>query len=253
MQRSTTTIIHYAPAKLVVVLVPKCGSTTMIAAFLTLAGLGAHVSNARSFIRSSKGIAQMRAAGLEIRPMPFAELAQMQQSDPSYRVLTVLRDPTQRFLSGYFSKINRYAKRFDRGAYLWGKLRQGLRGPGAWPHIEQANRHIRKLITFDQFVSGMEQNGTEWDSHFRPQGQIIRQELIRYDRVLMLETLDEALVPALHDMGFSKSQLAALDSLPRKNPTQTSQSSRGQLLTPELRSRIARLYQDDLRFLGQMQ
>lgn len=251
MQRSTT-IIHYAPAKLVVVLVPKCGSTTMIAAFLTLAGLGAHVPTARNFIRSDEGKAQMRAAGLEVRSARFTELAQMQESDPAYRFLTVLRDPTQRFVSGYFSKINRCAKRFARRAYLWGKLRQALSGPGAWPHIEQANRQIRKLIPFEQFVSGMERHGTEWDSHFRPQGQIIGRELIRYDRVLMLETLDEALIPALQGLGLGSAQLMALESLPRKNPTKTPQAKRGHLLTPDLQSRIARLYQDDLRFLGQM-
>ena len=252
MQRSTT-IIHYAPAKLVVVLVPKCGSTTMIAAFLTLAGLGAHVPTARNFIRSDEGKAQMRAAGLEVRPARFTELAQMQQNDPTYRFMTVLRDPTQRFVSGYFSKINRYAKRFARGAYLWGKLRQALSGPGAWPHIEQANRHIRKLIPFEQFVEGMERHGTEWDSHFRPQGRIVEQDLIRYDRVLMLETLDEALIPTLQDLGFGTAELEVLKTLPRKNPTKTSQATRGQLLTPDLRERIARRYQDDLRFLGQMQ
>ncbi|MCT2540975.1 sulfotransferase family protein [Sedimentimonas flavescens] len=252
MQRSTT-IIHYAPAKLVVVLVPKCGSTTMIAAFLTLAGLGAHVPTARNFIRSDEGRAQMHAAGLEVRPVRFEELAQMQQRDPGYRFLTVLRDPTERFVSGYFSKINRYAKRFARRAYLWGKLRQALSGPRAWPHIEQANRHIRKLIPFEQFVSGMERHGTEWDSHFRPQGQTVGHELIRYDRVLMLETLDAALIPTLQDLGFDTAELALLKTLPRKNPTQTPQTTRGQLLTPDLRARIARLYHDDLRFLGQMQ
>ncbi|MCE5973270.1 sulfotransferase family protein [Sinirhodobacter sp. WL0062] len=252
MQRSTT-IIHYAPAKLVVVLVPKCGSTTMIAAFLTLAGLGAHALSTRNFIRSEEGRAQMLAAGLEVRVARFTELTQMQKSDPGYRFMTVLRDPTQRFVSGYFSKINRYAKRFARHAYLWGKLRQALSGLGAWPHIEQANRHIRKLIPFEQFVAGMERHGSEWNSHLSLQGRIIGEDLIRYDRVLMLETLDEALMPTLREMGFGTAQLAALETLPRKNPTLTPPAARGQLVTPDLQARIARLYQGDLRLLGQMQ
>lgn len=243
-------VIRYEPARLTMVVIPKCGSTTLISTFLILAGLGDKARAPRQFRRSEGSTALMAAHGLTMEAMPLPALIALHETHPEDRLVTVMRDPAQRFLSGYFSKINRFAKRYAKPVYLWGKLCQAFEGPRAWGDVNRGNRHMLAHISFERFLRGFEEHGTEWDSHFASQARMIGLGRLRYDRIFALERLDSELIPALAEFGVPAEALARLEALPRMNRTSRAGDGREALLTPEIRARIAKLYTDDHVALG---
>ncbi|MGD9916812.1 MAG: sulfotransferase family 2 domain-containing protein [Paenirhodobacter sp.] len=242
--------IRFDPARLILVVIPKSGSTTLISAFLILAGLGEQAATPRQFRRSEGSAALMAERGLAIDAIEREALAQLRSDLPDYRFVTVMRDPAQRFLSGYFSKINRFCKRFAKPVYYWGKLCQAFEGPKAWGDVNRGNAHMLRHVSFERFVAGFEEHGTEWDSHFALQSRMIGLAEIGYDRVIPLETLDADLPRILAELGVAPEVLARLTEMPRMNRTAKDGDGRQALLTPEMRARIAALYREDYDSLG---
>lgn len=243
-------VIRYEPAHLAMVVIPKCGATSLTSTFLTLAGLGDRAETPLQFRRSADSAKLMAAHGLTMEAMPLPALLARQAADPEERLLTVIRDPSQRLLSGYFDKIDRFAGRYAKLVYLWGKLCQAAEGPRAWGDVSRGNRHMLAHISFERFLRGFEEHGTEWDSHFASQARLIGLGRLRYDRIFALERLDSELIPALAGFGVPAEALARLEALPRMNRTSRAGDGREALLTPEIRARIAKLYTDDHVALG---
>jgi len=225
------TLITHLPSRLLFVLTPKCGSTSLISTFLILAGLPEAARAPRSFRRTPDSTAEMATKGLSIIDGTLADLIAARAANPGFRLLAVVRDPTDRLISNYFNKLNRYAKRHARLAYVWGKLCQLAEGPKAWPDVTRGNRHMQRLLGFEHFLSGLGRHGTEFDIHYAAQSGLLGLQQLTYDRLFRLETLDQDLLPGLAASGMPPECLDRLTALPRMNRTRED-PRQSTLLTP---------------------
>jgi hypothetical protein len=242
--------VLYKPARLMVVTSPKVGSTTILSIFVTLAGFEEHAKDPRKFLRMDSSAEKLADKGLTMVDMTAKEIADVREAHPDYTFVGVMRDPTQRLVSGYFNKINRFAKRFAKPVYFWGKLRQILAGPPKWDDINVGNGHMQKFISIEQFVSGMEEHGTEWDNHFALQSRMTGMKDVRYEHVLLLEDLNRVLPDILADCGVDAQDLARLPGVPRLNAVKGSRDF-ASTLGPDLQARIKALYQEDYDWLAE--
>ncbi len=238
---SNLVTIRYTPARLVITTIPKSGSTTLIATFLVLAGFGSE--NPWHFIRERGAASRLAEHGLTIKAMRIEEVKHLQKEFGDYYFATVMRDPAQRLVSGYFNKINRYCKRFARPIYFWGKLRQFLQGPSSWGDINCGNYYMRQFVRFEDFLAGLEQHGTGWDKHFAPQSILAGTKKINYQDLIRLEKLDTSLTDLLAMRGIDSMSLEKLRALQRFNVTED--TNRKTLLTNSILKRIEDLYQID--------
>lgn len=239
--------IKYDPARLVVVSSPKVGSTTLIGTFLAAAGFVDTISNPRVFLRSDDNEAKARAAGLTIEERDTDDVVQMRQDLQDYEFMLVFRDPVQRLTSAYRNKTNRYCKRFLKSAYYYGKLRQFMKGPPEWSDINCGNSYMRRFISLEEFVAGLEEHGVEWDNHYAQQTGLAAVDKITYDHIVRLEDLDASLPGILADRGLSEEALARVSSTQRFNSTSSAGSSKS-AIPEELNARIKALYQDDVSY-----
>lgn len=240
--------IKYDPARLVVVSSPKVGTTTLIGTFLSAAGFVDNVSNPRGFLRSGETEAKARAAGLTIRERPTREVIQMRAELQDYEFVLVVRDPVQRLVSGYRNKTNRYCKRFLKPAYYYGKLRQFMKGPPEWSDINCGNSYMRRFISLEEFVGGLEEHGTEWDNHFAQQTGLAGVDQINYEHVIRLEELDARLPEILAGRGLSGEALSRVSTTKRFNST-SGAGKPGASIPQELVARIKALYEEDCVYL----
>ena len=241
----TPVTIRYTPARLVIVTAPKVGSTTLLSTFVTLAGFGTEgASDPRKFLRGPGNMDKVREAGLFVEDLSVEEIANLQAQSPDDAFVAIMRDPTLRLVSGYFNKMNRYCKRFNKPVYTLGKFRQFLAGPRYWDDINCGNKHMRKRVPIEDFVATFEQNGTDWDGHFASQSLMNGIGKISYDRVILLNELDDALPRLLAERGVSADALAELPTLPRLNSVSGS-GAFANALSPGLKARIADLYKED--------
>jgi len=241
--------IQYAPAKLVVVTIPKSGSTTLMAAFLMLAGFAKE--NPRRFMREQNSRTLVEQKGLVIKRMEPAEIKRLQAEFEDYYFVVVMRDPAKRLLSGYLNKINRYCKKFALPIYVWGRLRQFLANPSSWGDINCCNRYMRQHVSFESFVASLEQHGISWDRHFELQTIVAATETINYQEIIHLEVLDSALADLLARRGIDRGALDSLKDMGRFNATDS--DNRQSLLTDSIQRRIASLYKNDYDFLRRFQ
>ena len=236
--------IQYAPARLVIVTTPKVGSTTLISAFLTLAGFETHARDPRKSLRVSGINKQLKNKGLVIEGRNAENIARLRDDHPDYTFVVVMRDPIRRLVSGYLNKINRYCKLFSKQLYWWGKFRQFLEGPRSWGDVNRGNSYMRQFITSEDFVNRLQKTGTEWDKHFGIQSRMNGIKMIRYDRVLLLRELDQELPGVLADCGVPSEDITRLKWLPRHNPAKGSKEL-AQSSSPEMLALIKSLYQED--------
>jgi len=241
--------ILYRPARLLVVTTPKVGSTTLFSAFLTLAGFGAEAHDPRKFLRTPDNTEKVQAEGLTIQHRPVKEIEEMRRDLTDYKFAVVMRDPVHRLVSGYINKTNRYCKRYSKTTYVYGKLRQLLRGPAKWSDINCGNEYMRRSLSLENFVSGLERHGTEWDSHFAGQSQVVGLDMVNYDRLLRLDELDHALPRLLDDCGVEAETMSRLATLPRLNRAPGSADLAGSI-SPDLVARIKQLYLSDFQYFN---
>lgn len=242
-------LIEFTPARLMHVALPKTGSTSLMACYLMMAGLAGSPDAVRPFLRSKDNKAVLRKAGLVFRRVDAAKLAQLREERPDWALLATVRNPYDRALSNWFSKINRYTKRFAPGLYAYGKLRQFLSGPRGWPDIGFANRPMQARLPFPAFLDGLIRHGIDFDNHFRQQADLLSIDTVRYDRLFRLEEFDATFLPALQELGVPADLTRRLSAIPHSNET-GSRARAAALLTDQARHQIEMLYDRDFRLLG---
>ena len=235
-------------AKLIFVLVPKCGSTTVINSFIHLAGLDPSAFHVRLKKHADRRDPRLASAGLGIALVTLSEVRAFTATHPDYKLLTCVRDPYDRVVSNYFSKIHRLCLVADRNTYFRSKIFHLFGGPKACPHIDHANRYIRRRITFPQYLEMLRTAGTEFDSHFAQQSKLLQMDRTKFDHVFQLETLDRDFVPTLSSLGVPDIVTARLPRMAHFNVA----GDRGKAghLQPQELATIARLYARDFETLG---
>jgi hypothetical protein len=144
----------------------------------------------------------------------------------SFRRFTVVRDPATRVLSSYLEKIVQGLKQSESIAVTLG--------------ISASE------ITFEQFLDVIdEQPSREQDPHWRRQADHLGWGIIDYIAAIHLEHLDS-----------SWDQVADLTGIPDLRETFYCKNSTGasakieEYFTPELRTKVARIYQGDYLAFG---
>lgn len=169
---------------------PKCGSTTLIHHILRMHGIEPEM-NPRRFLR--KHSSRLKSHGLRYgsfrgkSDLFFADL------NRSYFTFSVVRNPYARTWSNYCNKLNRYTARYAKRAYLAGKLKQFLAGPGAWSRANAASKHIAEYLPFADFVRGLGRHGLRFDTHYWTLCDLLQPHRINYDFILKLEAIDHDL------------------------------------------------------------
>lgn len=240
-------VIEFAPARVLHAMPPKTGSTSLLLSYLLMAGLALPEGAVRAVLRQAQADGRAEAAGLRLHFLMPAELPDFHAAHEGWHLLCNVRSPYDRALSNWFSKLNRYAKRYDPPSYLYGKLRQVLEGPKAWPHIERANAHMQKRISFAAMLGGLAAHGVAFDSHFEQQSVLLALDRLRYDRMIRLESMGEELPQALAALGVPQELTARLPAIPHRNRTAARPSA---LLDAAAVEMIARIYPEDCRSLG---
>ncbi|MBC2834810.1 sulfotransferase family 2 domain-containing protein [Paragemmobacter straminiformis] len=240
-------VIEFAPARVLHTTPPKTGSTSLLLSYLLMAGLAVPEGAVRAVLRQAQADGSAAAAGLRLHFVAPAQLPAFYAAHAGWHLLCNVRSPYERALSNWFSKLNRYAKRFDRPSYRYGKLRQVLGGPMAWPHIERANVHMQKRISFAAMLAGLARNGVGFDSHFEQQSVLLALDKVTYDRMIRLETMGSDLPQAFEALGVPQAMTGRLAAIPHRNRTAARPSA---LLDAEAVALIGRIYPDDCRLLG---
>lgn len=241
-------VIEFAPARVLHATPPKTGSTSLLLSYLQMAGLAVPDGPVRAAMRQAQVDGRAQAAGLTLHFVDAGELAELYATRPGWHLLCTVRSPYERVVSNWFSKLNRYAKRYDPPSYWYGKLRQLLEGPEAWKHIERANAHMQRRIPFPALLRGLAAHGVGFDSHYEQQSKLLGLGRVRYDRVIRLEELDAAFRAALAELDVPAELLARLDAVPHRN--KTASGRRSALLDAEAVALIDRIYDEDRAHLG---
>ena len=241
-------LVVFEPTRMVYVLTPKCGSSSVVAAFATMSGLEGREMG-RSFAWKANADGRLTKLGLIMRQMKPGEVRGLRDRYPDYRFLGNIRAPYARAVSNYFSKINRYSKHFDRTTYVLGKLGHLFQGPGTWSDGRVANGFMQRRIGFEDMLAGLTRHGINFDSHFAQQSDLLQLNHMRYDRLLRLETLDEVFPEAMAEFGLPAGMLARLGAVPHGNSSRY-RGNEAALLTDATRAKIRSLYPDDFAKLG---
>ncbi len=227
--------------KLVYVHTPKVASTSLIAATHRFAGLPAIDKNPRKLGRQRKYMRILKDLGLKMRRVDADDLRRLRDELSDYIWFGATRDPLKRIVSGYHSKVHRYAKHFDPAAYRkgqWGQLREGLK---AIDDSRYVAKHVALQIPFSEMLQGLKRHGVGFDPHFELQCNILALDDIDYDMLLRQEHLEEDLRELCRkaDLPFPFS-----DGLPRFN-TSTVRGKVTVSLNSEDIALITDLYEQD--------
>lgn len=242
-------LIVSEPARIIYVLGPKCGSTGTVDLFLRLSGVDLPEMKQRSFATAATQDGRLSDAGLHYFRCGHRKVHEMHSRHPGFAMLTNIRDPYDRALSNYFSKINRYARAFAPAAFRYGKLRQFLLGPTKWGPSRHGNPFMQRRISFEDMLRGLASHGPGFDPHFDLQWNVLDFARLTYDRILRLETLDDRLIPTLAELGVPADMLARVKGLNHANASRY-QRDKDSYFTPEARRLINEIYARDFAELG---
>lgn len=241
-------VIEFAPARLLHVTPPKTGSTSLLQAYMQMAGLAGPDEAVRAAYRTSFDAGRATEAGLVLHKVKLDDLGALVAQRDGWTVICTIRSPYDRAVSNWFSKLNRYAKHFDPPSYRYGKLRQLLEGPRSWPHIERANAHMQRRIPFRAMLEGLAAHGVGFDNHFEQQSRLLMLDKVRYGRVIRLEEMGTEFPRALSELGVPQALTARLATLPHRNKTASQRTSA--LLDAAAVALIRRIYAADCLSLG---
>ena len=107
---------------------------------------------------------------------------------------------------------------------------------------------MQKLISFETFLAGLQEYGTDFDSHFALQSKLLGLERMDYDRLFRLETLSHEFPPALLNRGLPDDMTERLGTLPQKNATNYT-GNQDRLMTEVNRRTISHIYAKDFDLL----
>lgn len=249
MSEKAINILVSHSAKLIYVGLPKCGSSSIVAAFLRMSGFDPKPRKVRSMAKKARSDGRLAAAQMEFKQCLPDEILRTFSDNPDYKVFASVRDPYARVVSGYFNKLNRYTKAYMKPTYYHGKLKQLLAGPGQWDRVEIGNKVAHRKLSFTQFLQNVEQIGVGFDPHFDLQVRLLDLEHVNYDKLIPMEELAEAFPQALRDFGVADEMILRLGKLPQANK-RMDEKGEDAFLTPENKARIAVLYREDFEKLG---
>jgi len=241
-------LIVYEPGRLFYVLTPKCGSSSMVNVFLTMAGFDPKDGAIRQLAWKAKADGSLAAKGLHISQETTETVLAAAERFPDFRRIANVRNPYDRILSNYYNKLNRYTKAHARSVFYYGKFRQLLEGPKAWPLVNRGNAHMQQRLPFEAMLEGLLTHGVDFDAHYALQTQLLALDRLSYDRLFRLETLDADFRAAMDKMGLPAEALDRVKALPRNNRSDYA-GKVDTLMTPRARAMIARLYATDFRRL----
>ena len=168
--------------------------------------------------------------------------------DPE-NAFVVVRDPTARILSFYWDKVH------SRGPYSMPRLRRKLGGYAGRVHDGFQGFSDKQAVTLDEHretfaimldaieLAFAEEDGTIVNDHFALQSQMIFDGRAQGLPKVALEDLPHGIPPAITKR---LPELASVfKGLPRMNES-VKQFRSDEILTPELTSKINRLYQVDI-------
>jgi len=242
-------LIVCEPCRLVYVPVPKCASTTMHQFLAALGGV------------DDRGLPRdcLPVHGRQVGPgigdsyvirCDDAVLPEIVLRYANFVWFSVVRDPYGRVLSNYQNKLNRYARRFEPGAYALAYAGQVLK-PWAFGHRDHQAERIQQMqarIPFPRFVEALARHGIDWDSHFRLQARLLHMSDIPYHGLVRMEELADGLRDVLLAAGTLDRAQQAIASLGRLN------RSRGDagptIWNDATREIVAGLYRRDFDTLG---
>jgi len=247
MEKELNLIIHQ-PSRILYVLTPKCGSSSMVNIFLTMAGFDPRDRAIRKLATQAAADGRLAARGLSFSVTDTAGVLAARARYPDHRLLANIRNPYDRVLSNYYNKLNRYTKANARGIFYYGKLRQLLEGPSAWPRVARGNAYMQRHISFQQMLDGLEQLGPGFDAHYALQSELLALDRLRYDRLFPLESLEGDFRSAMADYGLPEEMLDRVKSLPRNNATSYA-GRQSVLMTDMAKATIARIYARDFEQL----
>lgn len=219
---------------------PKCGSTTLIHRILRMHGIEPRM-NPRRFLR--KHSSSLASHGLKYGSLRGKSDSFFADLNRSYFTFSVVRNPYARTLSNYHNKLNRYAAKYAKRAYLAGKLKQLIAGPNAWSRANVASKHIAQHLSFADFVRGLSRHGLRFDSHYWTLCDLLQPHQINYDFILKLETID-------HDLELLDQHLTGLGVNPVGNRASQQLNQSVALMAEPFSDRatqnlVHQLYQDD--------
>ena len=249
MSEKAINILVSHSARLIYVGLPKCGSSSIVAAFLRMSGFDPKPRKVRSLAKKARSDGRLAAAQMEFKQCLPGEIQRTIAENPGYKVFASVRDPYSRIVSGYFNKLNRYTKAYMKPTYYHGKLRQFMAGPGKWDRVEIGNKVAHKKLSFTQFLQKVEQIGVAFDSHFELQTRLLDLDNVSYDKLIRMEDLAAAFPETLRDFGVAEDLIARIGNLPQANKRMDDKSDDA-FLTSENKARIATLYKDDFERLG---
>lgn len=174
---------------------------------------------------------------LLIKPFQLGE-ARFNQliRDPSFLKWTVVRNPFTRALSGFLDKVGRDEPQF---ANVRGRIAQ-LRGvkPAKVEHTS---------VTFEEFCHALKsfEKPHEFDPHWRPQAAHTCADILPYDHVAKLESLDESEGEIGRMLGLKNLSFTS------QRPHATGANDRlAEHYTPEAEAIIREVYADDFKTFG---
>ncbi|WP_127114846.1 sulfotransferase family 2 domain-containing protein [Shimia sediminis] len=191
MTYTIVTLLH--EQQLAYVQTPKVATTTMFNVMHGIAGVPGKGGKPREEARDPEIAKALQGKGLERRALRAVELQGLQTEYAEYYWFCIARNPINRIVSSYNSKLQRYAKTFAKGIYLRSRLATLGDGLKTLDDSRNTSRQVARRISFDDMLKGLKKNGVSFDQHFEEQAVLTAQSSLTYDQILKLETLDDDL------------------------------------------------------------
>lgn len=231
------------PHKLAYVWVPKCASSTMFQVFQVLSDVPEDEMRRRVEVTDDM-LSEYGSQRIQVRHNEIK--AFIESTDYSW--FTIVRDPYGRLVSNYNNKIDRFAEKLAPEIFKKYEKRIAI----ARKHhvdIPAIRRKMQREISLSDFVDGLVEFGTKFDTHFIPQTTHINYDKVSYDAVLKMESLDEDLPNFLEEVLVPSQVIDRIMDVQPRNKTKRSKVAPAEL-TPALREKIYALYFDDFKLLG---
>ncbi len=231
--------------RLVYVAVPKNASRSMYQLMVHLAGVPSDYPD--PFGRFPRGLnPELSRYGLTEKFMGRDDAVRYQESLGGYTWFAVTRDPYRRSASAYFDKLNRYARVYARGPHLWSKFRTFAGPMQNWGDTARANAYLRRSLSFEDFLQGLQTHGTDIDPHFATQHHLLGEGAVHIDHIYPLSELSELMSTLGHLVGQSELERFAEKKVNvGRNPEKYAN-----LMTDTACQLIDSLYQEDFTHLG---
>jgi hypothetical protein len=250
-QEKEAFMVIYRATNIKVLFLP-CYKNASSSLFAWLAGLEGNVSLRGGVEKLRISRSRKEAAACLARDeISLSSLNDYIRCHQDHLVFGVIRNPYSRILSAYRDKINRLVKRCIPGIYVKALIQQIMEGPASWSDNKSAIRHMRRMVSFGDFLHKLASVGLEIDGHYLSQAALMRSDLLPDAQFFRLECLCESLVPAMADhllrQGYAPG--SSLEGLPMQNAMGGPGDYRS-FYNVDLMSTVEELYATDFQWFG---